>query len=222
MYQLSGIGRARPLREQVAEALRDAIVNMRFLPGQMLVEGDLCEMFGISRASLRQALRVLESEGLVEAQNGKGILVSVLDRKTALDLYSVRESLEGNLARAYVAAATESDLAELDTLLDSIDAAMERAEANNELLRIMGEAYDHVLGVVDNEALERFLRMIYRRIPQLRAITVNFPGRSSASFAEFQAFAHAAKAKDADAAAQALEQHVRNAAKVVERVLEEE
>jgi len=57
---------AAPVRQQVAEALRGAITSGRFAPGQRLVEKDLCELTGVSRASVREALRQLETEGLIE------------------------------------------------------------------------------------------------------------------------------------------------------------
>jgi DNA-binding GntR family transcriptional regulator len=219
---LTGIGRSIPLRERVADSLRDAIVNMHFLPGQLLVEGQLCEELSISRASLRQALRVLEAEGLVEARNGRGILVSVLDPKTALDLYAVRASLESTLAHIFVTQASDDEMAELTRRLEAIEAAHGLSTANNELIRLIEYFYDHMLACVDNEPLERFLRIIYRRIPQLRASTVNFPGRATEALSEYQKFREVASARDADAAAATLEEHVQNAALVVKQVLAEQ
>ena len=193
---------------------------MRFTPGQLLVEGELCELLGVSRASLRPALRVLESEGLIETKNGRGILVTTLDARTASQLYEVRAGLEGLLAHLFVERAHDDDFDELDAIIEEITTSHEQAKPNNELLSLTDRIYELMLRRVDNEVLERFLRIVHSRIPQLRVSTVNHPGRGADSVAEFEAFVAAAKTRDADAAEAAMTQHVRNAAKVAATVLQ--
>src|SRR5579883_3373385 len=99
-----------PLRERTLKSLRDAILSNHLKPGQRLVERDLCEQAGVSRSSIREALRYLESEGLVESRGTKGMFVSVLNRKQALEIYEVRAALESEAARQFAERATESDL----------------------------------------------------------------------------------------------------------------
>jgi DNA-binding GntR family transcriptional regulator len=99
-----------PLRERTLKSLRDAILSNHLKPGQRLVERDLCEQAGVSRSSIREALRYLESEGLVESHGSKGMFVSVLTRKKALEIYEVRAALEGEAARHFAERATEADL----------------------------------------------------------------------------------------------------------------
>ena len=70
-------------REQVASRLRDAIVTGRFAPGRRLVERELCELTGVSRTSIREALRELESEGLITTVPHHGPVVSVVSIETA-------------------------------------------------------------------------------------------------------------------------------------------
>ena len=70
--------RTTTLRQQVLEALRNAILDFQFKPGDRLVERELCEMTGVSRTSVREALRHLESEGLVENVPNKGPTVATL------------------------------------------------------------------------------------------------------------------------------------------------
>lgn len=109
------------LPEQVAKRIAEQIVNETFSPGQRLKEGDLSEAFGVSRASIREALRLLELSGLVQIESRRGARVTLLSAEEIDDLYEIRASLLGLAARraasrrnpAFTVAA-ESLLARLD------------------------------------------------------------------------------------------------------------
>ncbi|MBE2212838.1 MAG: GntR family transcriptional regulator, partial [Opitutaceae bacterium] len=87
------------LREQVAERLRMAIATGKFPAGARLIERELCEMMGVSRTSLREALRELQADGLITLQPNKGLSVSTVTEETARSIYEVRAMLEGLAAR---------------------------------------------------------------------------------------------------------------------------
>ena len=95
------------MRHQVAEVLRAAITTGRFAPGQRLVEKDLCELTGVSRASVREALRQLESEGLIQTLPNRGPLVSRLSTQDAASIYQVRGALEALAAQLFANHATD-------------------------------------------------------------------------------------------------------------------
>src|SRR5689334_22743137 len=97
---ISGIQKfAAPLRQQVDDGLRQAIISGRLAPGARLTERELTEMMGVSRTVIREALRQLESEGLVAIIPHKGPVVRALSLDEARDLYSIRAVLEGFAAR---------------------------------------------------------------------------------------------------------------------------
>src|SRR5882672_4452774 len=83
------------LRQQVLEVLRGAILNFQFKPGDRLIERELCEMTGVSRTSVREALRHLESEGLVQNLPNKGPMVATVTGEEAREIFEVRRVLEG-------------------------------------------------------------------------------------------------------------------------------
>src|SRR5438552_16463065 len=83
------------LRQQVLEVLRGAILNFQFKPGDRLIERELCEMTGVSRTSVREALRHLESEGLVQNLPNKGPMVATVTADEAREIFEVRRVLEG-------------------------------------------------------------------------------------------------------------------------------
>src|SRR5437773_11171615 len=86
------------VRSMVAQKLREAIMSGRLKPGQRLIERELCEMTGVSRPSIREALRLLEADGLVHTVPHRGPVVSPLRLEEARQLYPARAVLQG-LAR---------------------------------------------------------------------------------------------------------------------------
>src|SRR5215471_5621253 len=116
------------LRQQVLEVLRSAILNFQFKPGDRLIERELCELTGVSRTSVREALRHLESEGLVQNLPNKGPTVARVTREEAQALYEVREVLEGLAARLFTERATAKQVAALEMALQRLASAFEQGE----------------------------------------------------------------------------------------------
>jgi DNA-binding GntR family transcriptional regulator len=85
---------AAPVRRQVVTSFRSAIVSGRFQPGDRLIEKELCDLTGASRTSVREALRQLETEGLVELISNKGPVVASTDMNKARNVSQVRLALE--------------------------------------------------------------------------------------------------------------------------------
>src|SRR6266851_4646069 len=85
-----GLVRPETLRHQVENVLRQAIMSGRFAPGARLIERELCETLGVSRTSVREALRRLEAEKLVRSVPHKGPVVAIMPKKEAADLSETR------------------------------------------------------------------------------------------------------------------------------------
>src|SRR5579885_3504051 len=98
---------AAPVREQVGARLRQAIVTGHFQPGARLIERELCTLLGVSRTSLREALRQLESDGLVVNIPHKGLVVATMTREEAEEIYQVRAAMEGLAGRLAALRATD-------------------------------------------------------------------------------------------------------------------
>src|SRR4051795_2446404 len=87
------------VRSMVAQKLREAIMSGKLKPGQRLFERELCEMTGVSRPSIREALRLLEADGLVNTVPHRGPVVSTISLDEARQLYTARAVLEGFAGR---------------------------------------------------------------------------------------------------------------------------
>ena len=95
----SGPLKRRRLVDDAAETLRKAILDGRFLPGARLRQTDLADQLAISRTPIREALVRLQQEGLVDLLPGGGVRVKLLDLDEAVELYDLREVLDGLAAR---------------------------------------------------------------------------------------------------------------------------
>jgi GntR family transcriptional regulator, trigonelline degradation regulator len=112
------------LRERTTRVLRDAILNLHFKPGQKLVERRMCEDTGVSRTCVREALRHLESEGLVMRAPNRGMYVAVVGPDEARQIYEIRALLEPGMAKYFVTRASEKQIAALETALGRIERAI--------------------------------------------------------------------------------------------------
>lgn len=101
------------------ERIRAAIVESRYPPGQRLVEQRIAEELGLSRTPVREALRLLEAEGLVVSERNRGAMVRPLSPTEVVDLYGLRIRLESYAVEVATERATESELGELAAAADA-------------------------------------------------------------------------------------------------------
>jgi DNA-binding GntR family transcriptional regulator len=158
------------LRELTTAKLRDAILSLHFKPDQHLVERDLCEKTGVSRTSVREALRQLEAEGLVERRGNRGLFVTSVTAEEAQQIYEVRAALEPEMARLFAERADAQDLQALEGAFRQLAKAGKRDN-----VRAYVSAYDRFYDVLlqgsGNELARRLLRTLRARITYLRTIT---------------------------------------------------
>src|SRR5262245_51201758 len=158
------------LRELTTAKLREAILSLHFKPDQHLVERDLCERTGVSRTSVREALRQLEAEGLVERRGNRGLFVTSVTAEEAQQVYEVRAALEPEMARLFAERADAEDLEALEGAFRQLEKAGQRDN-----VRAYVSAYDRFYDVLlqgsGNELARRFLRTLRARITYLRTIT---------------------------------------------------
>ena len=201
------------LREIVLDKLRSAIMNFQLLPGDRLVERDLCERLGVSRTSVREALRHLESEGLVEFADAKGPRVAIITLEDACDIYELRCVLEGLIVQLFTLRAKARNIRALEKALKENRKALNEGELQ-QVIDSVQSFYDVLLEGSGNHVAATQLRQLQARISYLRATSVSQENRRSASNEEMERIVAAIKSGDPLAAHQASVDHVRSAAKV--------
>lgn len=206
------------VREHAARKLRDAIAAGLFKPGARLVERELCEALGVSRTSVREALRQLQAENLINVGPRRNISVSVLTVEDAHDIYELREIVEPAAIRRFIA---QADAAALKQLSESW-ASMRKTYAKRDSLALAREAtrlYEHFLTHCGSRVYRDTGMQLLNRVSYLRLTAMSTPGRLETGMEEWRAIVEAVLRRDADAAAEAFVTHIRNARLAIEFML---
>src|SRR5579885_3344899 len=214
------IGHQPTLRLRVVEVLRNAILDGRFQPGERLVERKLCELTGVSRTSVREALRHLETEGLVRNAPNRGPSVAGLTREDAIEIYEARRALEGPPGEQLPRQALEGLAGELFTrratgaqmraqkaALSQLRAAIASREMR-EISKRTTHFYDVLLDGCGNAVITSFLRSLNARVTFLRTRSMSQKGLAPHSLAEMRRIVDAIATGDARKARAACEEHV--------------
>jgi GntR family transcriptional regulator, trigonelline degradation regulator len=209
------------LRQQVLEVLRNGILSFQFKPGDRLIERELCEMTGVSRTSVREALRHLESEGLVQNLPNKGPMVATVTGDEAREIFEVRRVLEGLAARLFAERAGAAERAALDAAMAALERAFAVADIQ-EILRATTAYYDVVLSGCGNAVIRRLIGLLQARVTFLRATSISQPGRAPESLAEMQRLTAALKSGRPDHAEAASAAHVDRATAAVIAALQKQ
>jgi DNA-binding GntR family transcriptional regulator len=201
----------RSLREHVHERLRQAIVAGRFRSGERLNERTLAEMLGVSTTPVKDAIRMLESEGLVRTEARRGVFVEFSARQ-ALEMALGRAALESVMAHIAANRLTEIDLAELGRMIE----AMDRATSHGELEELvsLNEAYHGAIHRISGCGyLERRLdgQRMYDHSQRLALLSE--AAERGQGFEEHRAIFDALKAREPALAEQRMRRHIVRSAK---------
>ncbi len=206
------------LRELALDKLRDAIIGGLFEPGQRLVERTLCEHLGVSRTVIREVIRHLESEGLVEVIANQGPAVARLDWDTAAQIYDVRAQLEADAAAACARNISKEDLASLYGALEALEAdtpdrdARSMIAATTQFYRIIFLSAGHTIAW---EIVDR----LNGRISRLRVLTLSSGDRLDAGPKRMREIYQAIADGKPDQAAKACRMHLKEARNIAQTVL---
>nr|WP_240931199.1 GntR family transcriptional regulator [Rhodococcus sp. B10] len=196
---------------QVVELLREALAAGEYSPGQRLGERELCERFDVSRTVVREALRHLEAEGLVQMVANQGPVVATLTPDEAAQLFEVRGALEALAGESFALRGTAKQKRALRAALVDVEEAM-AAGVLADVLVSKDEFYAVLMDGAGNTFINTMLRTIHARVQQLRHLSLGAPGRYHDSVRELRVIVAAIESGDADGARRACVEHVRQAA----------
>ncbi|WP_242539678.1 GntR family transcriptional regulator [Trinickia mobilis] len=207
----SGFGEfavTRPvLHESVTNALRKMIVEGALAPGARLNERDLCAVLGVSRTPLREALKVLAAEGLIDHQPNRGAVVAVMteeDIGNTFDLLGCLESFAGELACAKIA---DADLNELKALHFSMLACHSRGDLSG-YYDYNRTIHDRINLLAGNEVLRQTYLALNRRVEGLRFRSNHDAQKWARAVAEHGQMIEALEARDSARMARLMRQHL--------------
>lgn len=209
------------LRMQVVDKLRQAILDGHFPPGTRLTERRVGELVGVSRTLVREALRQLEAENLVDNVPYRGPVVAKISAQEARQLYEIRAALEGWAAKQFAEQASPEDFARLAHSVDDMAAAQQRGDL--QALQAELEVFHEILlSGSGNAMLSSYLHSLRDRLLRLRRVSLAQPGRPERTVAEKRVLLQALAEHDGEKARRAREKYILDAAEAVEAVLRQQ
>jgi len=191
----------------VFESLRDAIWDGRIARGERVREEEIARNLGVSRTPVREALQRLQQRGLLVVGAGRGLVVAELSHDQVIELYAMREVLEGSAARFAAQRAAEAEIAILTRLQRELRHATNDARMLVMLNRRFHQAIYHA---AHNQYLMQTLETLHDSLALLNHTTFSMPKRKE-SDDEHRKIVLAIERREPDQAEQAARTHIRNA-----------
>jgi len=205
------------LYQEVAERLRERIFSHELKPGAWIDEQAIAEQYGISRTPLREALKVLASEGLVTLKPRRGCYVTEISERDLDEIFSVMALLEGQCAKDATSKARDADLKQFKSLHDDLEAAAEKSDING-FFEANQAFHQAVQSVADNHWLQHVIEDLRKVIKLSRHHSLFSDGRLEQSLAEHRDILKAMLERDAAGAEAAMRVHIHSGRKALARI----
>ncbi len=201
----------RALYEEVAELLRQRIFNRELAPGSWIDELKIAKDYGISRTPLREALKVLATEGLVTMKVRRGAYVTEVSEQDLNEVYHLLSLLESDAAGVVAAKATDAQLDELKALHQQLEATVRPSKTDREKFFELNERFHMTLLKIANNRWRDQMVADLRKVMKLnRHHSLFKAGRIEDSLAEHRAVMAALATRDASLSAQRMREHFAN------------
>jgi DNA-binding GntR family transcriptional regulator len=205
--QLASFG---SLSQKVYTQIQNDILNGVYKAGDSLVETKLSEELDVSRTPVREALRQLEQEGLVEATPNRGVVVKGITAQDIEDIYTIRMLIEGLAARWAAEKMTEEELKDLKETVE-LEEFYTLKNDTEQLLQFDSRFHDIIYRATKSMPLMHTLRTFHHYVQRARIVSIKSPGRAKLALEEHKAIYEAIKERDAEKAERLATEHVRNA-----------
>ena len=211
---------ARSISDRAYEAIRDAIVEGQFRPGERLSEETLAEQLGVSKTHVHDARGRLVAEGLVQMTPYVGASVIRLSPEDVDEIYDLRETLERLAIRQAIGHVDEALLLELDHELASFARPLPQKEFQH-YFDVDNRLHDAVAQMSGNGRLVRILDMLRNQSHAARFLSSRLPGRTDLSIEEHRAIIAALLARDAPLAQETMQRHLSGSRRAAAHIVEE-
>lgn len=201
--------RRRSLHEELIQTLRELIIHGELAPGAKVPEQELCATYSVSRTPLREALKVLASEGLVVLEPNRGARVSRITQQDLDEVFPVMGALEALAGELACRNITDAEIGEIRALHDELlvqysAGALQRYFAVNE------EIHEAILGAARNQVLTTHYRSLAARVRRARYLANMTPDRWAQAVAEHEEIMNCLAARDGAGLSRILRGHLEN------------
>ena len=201
--------RSVSLADQVFDYLENDILTGVYARGEILTEGKISEKLVVSRTPVREALRRLEQEHLIE-ESGKGMLVVGISPEDADNIYEIRERIEGLAAALATRNASNEELVRLGEILDLQEFYLGRDDAEK-IKSMDNDFHREVYRLSGSAVYYDTLMPLHKKIQKFRKSAIQDPDRAASSVAEHRRILQTMTARDEAAAEEAMVDHIRMA-----------
>lgn len=198
----------KPLYEEVADLIRDKIFTHELAPGSWIDEKQLTDQFGISRTPLREAIKVLASEGLITMKIRRGAYVTEVDTQEIPQIFHVIALLEGNACKAVALNASDKELESLDAL----HLKLEKAAADRDIDRFFElnqDFHDKIQEISGNRWMRKVITDLRQVLKLQRRNSLTKLGRLEQSLQEHRLILSAIIARKGDLAQELMMNHLK-------------
>lgn len=198
------------LRGKVFYQLENDILNGKYKPGDSLIETKLSDELGVSRTPVREAIRQLELEGLVQTIPNKGAIVTGLSEKDIEDIYTIRMMIEGLAARWAAEKITEEELKELQETIELEEFYTNKNDTYN-ILRLDSKFHEIIFRASKSKPLMNTLTMFHHYLQRARNSSLGMTGRANEALQEHKAILRAIMENNPEKAESLTTEHIKNA-----------
>jgi GntR family transcriptional regulator, trigonelline degradation regulator len=212
------------IREDLSRQLCALITDGTYKPGDRITERELCERLNASRPSIRETLRQLEAEGLLDIYPNRGAVVRKLSTDTVLNLWEVRQALEAVAAERFARHGSPEQVERLEDAIRRMDAAL-RARDRKNIKLAKSAIFEAFAAGAQNHLLAAYIRQINVRLSFLWSTSLMVAGRPAESIKEMRALLVAIRNRSPEAARAAVilyNEHAKNIAMYALKMLEEQ
>lgn len=212
--------RRRTLHSEIVDHLRELIVSGELAPGQKIPEKALCERFDISRTPLREALKALAAEGMIELLPQRGARVVTITDEELQELFPIIASIEALAGELACEKITDAQLEAIGQMHDEMIEAY-KAERSMEYSRLNRAIHFAIFEAADNASLLALYRNLELRIRNIRHTVRQAPRDWKDAVSDHEKILQALRARDASRLAKVMRQHVLNTARTVRHSIDE-
>ena len=208
------------LYSRTVDVLRQAIIEGDFSPGERLIDRELCEKTGVGRSSIREALRQLEAEYLIEYKPNCGPTVTQITKQKAMEIYELRFAIESLGIRLFTINASKQAINQLEKTIDKYEIAMKKSDVKNSI-QFSENFFQIIFEGSNNELAFQFSKVLRTRMHFLRALITRKQNNSQRNkyILTFKNIIKKIKTRNPDTAVQACKKHIDNATSIAFDIL---
>lgn len=210
----------RPLHEDLADQLRPAIIHGELKPGAKISEKELCERFGVSRTPVREALKILATEGLVQLTQNRGASVTDVTWADLQDAFPVMGALEALAGELACRNATAQQIERMKTLQSRMVAMFKKGDRKG-YFRVNEEIHQLIVEASGNAALPRLIRSVSAQVRRARYMANLSKARWGKAIDEHEEILAAFVARDGERLGKLLKSHLGNKLAALEKAFVE-